>query len=1009
MLKLLTNIARFTKGILAFLLVFFLFSQQSFAQTGSKVKVFVNDSQGPVVGAAVVVKTTDNAAITDIDGVANLLQVSNDAILEISCLGYQTAEVAVAGKSEITVTLHEDSEFLEEVVVVGYGTMKKKDLTGAIQSADLETFKNAPNPTIMESLHGTVPGLNIGQVNQAGQEPSIEVRGQITINGSKNPLIVLDGAIYPGRISDLNPDDIQSIDVLKDASSKAVYGASAANGVLLITSKNGGRDRAPSITYGNSFTYSAPTIKTRPLNREEYIEYIKDVDYKNAFTAESGYLKENPNWDFSLTQVMAPTREGLQNGTEYDWWDAATTKGHLYNHTISISGGSDKVSYYISGSNTDQQAIVKNDTYKRNTLRANIDVTINKWLKAGTNTFLAFADFSGECATLNDILNVSPVVTPKDADGNWNINPSGQALLNPFLYMQSNDVDKRFQTNTLLYAQVDFPFLRGLQYRVNYNYILSTNDQRNFNEFKGSQQGQAQKNVASSNSWLLDNILSYNQSFGRHTVNATFVYGANAKNYDYTAAQAIGFATSILGFNNLQMGETPKISSSAWSQSSLYQMGRIAYNYDGRYYFTATVRRDGFSGFSEGHKFGIFPSVGLSWVISRENFFKVNWIDLLKIRASYGRTGNQVDRYSSLARISNSAYYVFGDGASTTVGTSVSSMANNDLKWETTDELNAGVDFEFFHSRLSGSIDFYHSKTHDLIWNMSIPSVTGFSSVISNVGNIQNRGVEIMLIGKPVQTKDFDWTISAAFSANKNKVVSLLGRDNDGDGKEDDLVSSGLFIGEPIGTIYTYQIDGVWQLDDKDIMAGFSPGTYKIHDFNDDGKISAAEDRVILGHTEPAFRLGITNNLRYKNFNLSFFINTIQGGKNGYMAVNNGKSEGTIGNQQNSNILTIQKDALWSPRNPEGTIQCLWHNPAVTAQRYQQRSFVRLQDISLSYDFDIPSLKKIGIKHLDVFVSGKNLLTFTKWEGWDPETAQGLNSASYPVMKSFAAGLNITL
>lgn len=992
-----------------FLLSIFIFSQQVWAQTGGKIKVSVSDSQGPVVGAAVVVKATNNAAITDFDGVANLEKVANDAVLEVSCLGYQTVEVAVAGKSVVEVVLKEDQKLLDEVVVVGYGTMKKKDLTGSIQHADLETFKDVPNTSIMESLHGTVAGLNIGEVNSAGQDPSMEVRGQITINGSTGPLVVLDGIIYSGRIADLNPDDIESVDVLKDASSKAIYGARAANGVIIITSKSGGHDRAPSITYNNSFTYSTPTVKARLLNREEYIKYMKEVDYKNAYTKESGYLQENPDWGYDLAQIFAPTREGLQNGTEFDWWEESKQTGHLYNHNVTISGGSEKVSYYISGSNTDQQSIIKNDKYKRNTFRANIDITINSWLKAGTSTFLSFVDFSGECPTLGNVTVMPPVVTPKDADGNWNINPNGQNVLNPMLYAQSEDKDKKFQANTMLYAQVDFPFLRGLQYRINYNYRLNSSATANFNEFKASQAGAASNVNAENRYWLLDNILSYNQSFGLHNINATLVYGANQTMYDTTTANGQGYATTVLGYNNLQLGEIQKIESSAYSESSLYQFGRIAYNYDGRYLFTATVRRDGFSGFAAGYKFGIFPSAGIGWVISREKFFKAPSVDILKLRLSYGRTGNQAARYSSLARVASNSYYLFGDGASTAIGTTVSSMANNSLKWETTDELNVGVDFGFFNNRLSGSIDLYKSTTRDLLWSMSIPSVTGFSSVSSNIGKIANKGIEIQMSGKPVETKDFDWTISAAFSHNDNRIVELLGKDEDGDGKEDDLISSGLFIGQPIGTIYGYQIDGMWQIDDPDIMTGFTPGTYNIHDFNGDGKISAGEDRVILGYKEPVFRLGITNSFRYKNLNFSFLINTIQGGKKGYMAGNNGSFGNTIGNAQSQNVFTFAYEDLWTPSNPNGTLQNTWNDHAVGATRYQQRSFVRLQDVTLSYAFDFAGLRKVGIKSLNVFVSGKNLLTFTKWQGWDPETAQGVAAAAFPVMKSIAAGLNITL
>lgn len=437
-------------------------------------------------------------------------------------------------------------------------------------------------------------------------------------------------------------------------------------------------------------------------------------------------------------------------------------------------------------------------------------------------------------------------------------------------------------------------------------------------------------------------------------------------------------------------------------------------NYNSKYLLTATLRRDGFSGFAENHKFGLFPSVGIGWVLSREAFLsKAECLDNLKLRASFGVTGNQTARYSSLAKVELNAgsKYVFGDGASTAIGSTVTRMSNKDLKWETTAEYNVGIDFSLFGERLNGAVDFYRSTTKNLLWDVTIPTMTGFSSVRSNVGKLRNTGLEVVLGGTPIRNREFQWNIRMNFALNRNKVVSLLGRDDDGDGKEDDLIASGLFIGEPLGTIYDYEVEGIWQLEDKEngtIMDGFYPGTYKIKDQNKDGKITAGEDRVILGHKEPAYMMGISNEFSYKGFELRFFINTIQGGKSGYRSKISkpdyiGKS---IGNAENLNWLTAYD--YWSPSNPNAKFATAWLSPTVDTNRMQNRSFVRLQDVSLSYNFNQQWTQKFGVNNLRLFVSGQNLLTFTGWDGWDPEAGIGFTTDSHPVMRTFAFGIDLT-
>ena len=570
----------------------------AFAQHGVKGKIVDAGTGESLVGVNVTVKNESSVGtISDLDGNYSLV-VSKTATLVFSYIGYISQEIPVGEKNMINVSLVEDSKTLSEVVVIGYGTMKKSDLTGSVVKADLNVMKDSPNTSIMQSLHGTVAGLQIGQTNSAGEDPSIGVRGQTTINGSTSPLIILDGIIYGGRISDINPSDIESIDILKDASSKAVYGAKAANGVLMITSKKGKRAQKPKISYSGSWAFSNPTVDYRPLNREEWMQKVRDIEYESAYTKESGYLVPNPDWDFSKSQLNVQQLDGIENGTDFNWWDEAMQTGHLFTNMVNINGGSEHVSYFLSGSWTNQRGVVKNDKYKRTTFRANIDVQATSWLKVGTNTFFSVLDYSGESPNMNALIRMPAVVTPKDADGEWITNPNGTLTMNPFLEYMVENSDKRHQINTTVYGLVSIPWIKGLTYRLNYNYTLDAKNLYNYSRYEASQQGEASKQHDNSSVWLLDNIVNYTNSFGKHAINATFVYGASRQAYDNTLAKGQQYTSTVTGYNDLGQAIIQTIRSSAYKESNLYQMLRTSYNYDSKYLLTATLRRDVFSCFA---------------------------------------------------------------------------------------------------------------------------------------------------------------------------------------------------------------------------------------------------------------------------------------------------------------------------------------------------------------------------------------------------------------------------
>lgn len=959
----------------------------------------------PIIGATIMEKGTSNGTVSDING-KFALDTNLQSELEISYIGFKNQIVKSKQGQSLTVNMTEDIESLSDVVVVGYGTMKKSDLTGSVASANLKDFENSPNTNIAQALQGTVPGLNIGQITTAGSTPSISIRGENTISGNSSVLIVLDGIIYTSSLSSINPNDIASVDVLKDASATAVYGAQAANGVLLITTKKG-KSGKPKLSFSSSYTISNPTKDLHPMNRSEYLQFTKDFWYDKAYM---GPDYTTPNPDFNIAEYLPDTPmmdsnqpDGI-SALDYDWWGEGTQTGHIFENRLSVSGGTDVVSYLMSYENTDQSGYLKNDDFKRNSIRVNLDVTPNNWLKFGLQSFASFINQDGAEPALFALMVSNPLISPYDANGDIVPYPFNTLDENPFRNSNVSDRERHNYFFANAYAEVKLP-VKGLTYRINFgnNYRIDNHDYASI--YGASLMGEAYKDHAEYYDYTVDNILNYNGQFGKHSVGMTLLYGASERKYNSTNADARNFSRLALGYNDLSLGAEQYTKSSAWDEALLYQMGRINYKYDDKYLVTATVRRDGYSGFAKNNKFAIFPSLALAWVLSQEKFFKAKWVDQLKLRAGWGISGNQTSRYKSLAKMTTSSAYVFGDGSQTEFGQMVSTMANNDLKWEKTTGMNFGLDFVLFNNRLSGTLDVYSNTTKDLLYDLSIPTMTGFSLISSNIGKLRNKGIEFTLTSRNFVTKDFEWSTTFNISSNSNKIISLTGLDNDGDGKEDDLIASNLFIGKAISSIYTYKIDGIWQLHD-DIPTGYHPGNYRVVDTNGDGE-TTVDDRTIIGKTSPAYRFGILNTLRYKSFNLSFFINSIQGGSNGYLGKNSETLVRGDTNARRWNRISELAADYWSPNNPNATYSRCTQIGTINPTRYQSRSFVRLQDVTLGYTIPQIWVNKIGLEHLNLFISGKNLLTFTNWKGWDPEANSGYGGR--PVLRSISFGLNLTL
>ncbi|MDR2470032.1 MAG: TonB-dependent receptor [Tannerella sp.] len=1002
------------RKIMYMLCVLSMCSLAVFAQ--QRVSGTVTDASGePVIGANVVEKgVIANGTITDADG-NFALPVQPNATLTVSFIGYISQEIAVGNRTTLKITLTEDSRALDEIVVIGYGTARKKDVTGAVVRADLSKLQESPNVSLGQSLQGTVPGLNVGAVNTAGSDPGITIRGRNSISGGTGPLIVLDGIIYRGALLDLNPNDIESIDVLKDASAAAIYGSQATNGVILVTSKTVKAMSKPIIEYTGSISLQeASTDKMKPRDREGFLQLIAD-----AFPTESrmgdDLMTPNPSWKVTDHMMDPLAINGYLNGTDFNWFDLLTNDHpYIQMHNLSVRGRSELSSYFMSVGLTDQQNLMLNDDYLRYNLRLNLDMRITPWLKVGTQTFFTLSDWSG--ISTAGSMGLAPITTPTDPETGELILYPYYGSLNPLYVIQQDNVDKRYNFFGNFYADVDIPFVKGLNYRLNFSQNLIEDKDFTFNPWGSNLTGSGNKQNASQYSWTADHILTYKQAFGRHDIHSTLVYGVEKRAWETTNASGSDFANDVLGYNYLGAANASRqsISSDAWEESSLYAMLRLGYTYNSRYSFTGTLRRDGFSGFGKANKFALFPSAAVAWRLSEEHFIRdnVKWIDHLKLRLSYGANGNRtVSRYQTLAKMGSRNAYLYGDGAPAEKGVRITAMANEGLKWETTNAFNVGLEFGVLNGRLSGTLEYYRSNTFDLLYNINIPNMNNnISSIPSNIGKLANRGTELSITGIPVQTKDFNWEVTFNYSLNRNRVVSILGIDNDGDGKEDDLVSSKIFIGHPYGVAYDFEQIGLWQLADYHagiIPNGFTYGSYKVSDINGDGKYTAADDRKILGYSDPSYRFSIENVLRYKAFELKLFVNSIQGGKDYYYGQ---PEDGVIPD----NVYKQNRPYwdYWTPENPNARFRQIGYYESALFQNnaayraYVQRSFIRLQNVTLSYRLPSALLKKVGIHNCKVSVNGNNLATLTDWDGWDPETGTGLGIGTYPLLRSYSMGIN---
>lgn len=969
----------------------------SFSQAQHVLRGLVLDasSEEALSGASITVPGQPGLTVkTNEDGQFTLSSTKPVATLHVNFIGYVSQEVAIENKNDVIVYLQVEEQQLDEVVVVGYGTQSKRSVTGAISSVDMESRRNMPDVSVGQALRGTLAGVQYTDNGRPGQGGDILIRGKRSLSASNNPLIVVDGAIYAGNLNDLNPNDVASMEVLKDASAVAIYGSRAANGVILITTRVG-KESKPIISLSTNYGISDFSYKPRLLTGARYLEYM--VDYQRE-------MGEDATMDNVLDYIPENVGINYQNNKEFDPWEAASQDAYTFSSDVSLSGRNENVHYYLSAGVSDAQGLVFNDRQKKHSIRTNINTKITDWLSVGINANYIKRNVSGTVASVENITKSVPygdwffddgLVRKVTVDGeNVAVNPLYYSLLTTNEHLNNN----LFATGMI---ELKAPFLEGLSYKFSYTPSVrwsSNNDFRINDVHEPGQISFARKISEQRFDGLNEHLLKYNTTFNNtHFLDVTLLYSTDSYKADGTTAMANRLASEALGWNDLTLGELQTTSSSASDGKGVSSMARINYGLKQKYYATFTVRRDGSSVFSANHKFATFPSAAVSWVASEESFFgNVEALDLLKLRVSYGAVGNQgISPYQSLELL-NAVNYVFGEPGQTYYGVFPGRMANNELKWETTYTTNIGVDFAFFRNRISGALELYNMDTKDLLVNRSIPVMTGYATVWDNLGEVNNKGIELTLNTTPIRKSDFTWDANVTFSTNKNRIVHLYRSDLDGDGIEDNDLSNQWFIGKPIDVYYDFVFNGIYQVGD-DIPEGFKAGDVILEDLDNNGAIDADDRKVVGNSTTPNVRWSLMNRFAYKNFNLSFLLNAMQGWMGSY---NREMSPGRS--------LNFVDRGWWTPVNASQSAPSINYQNRYGHRYYESRDFLRIQDVTLGYSFDEKLLSRYRIRGIEVFVSGKNLYTFTDWTGADPESGEGSVANYYPFSRIFSAGARLS-
>ncbi|MCU7552562.1 SusC/RagA family TonB-linked outer membrane protein [Chitinophagaceae bacterium LB-8] len=983
-----------------------------------EIKGVVKDEDGkPLVGASVMLKGSKIGTVTTTNGEFIITVPNNATALVVSYVGMENAEVNINGKLNLNITLHVAAGLFQDVVVVGYGTQKKQAVTGAVATAKLSTYERVPTTNVFESLKGAVPGLNISGTQKAGEVPSFSIRGTNSVNSTgSNPLVVVDGVIFAGNLADIAPGDIESFTVLKDASATAVYGSRSGNGVILIETKKGKVLGKPQFDVVLNSGISTQMKPLEVYDAQGYIKRLLDLRADRGVESDPNriefYLQPEELKNYKATADHTPTVT--------DPFSLFRQKGKLMNATISVSNRTEKTRYYMSANLTNQRGVILNDEFTRYTGRVNVETDLAKWLTVGVKTSYSYRNYPDDriysgLGDGNSIYNFSPYASVTNPDGTYAKFPqTSTSFVSPFWQLATTADNRQNSLNGIGTAVVKVPWVQGLSYTLNAGITQNWNESGSFYNLQtmsgSTKNGVANRGYSRSTSRLVDNILKYNRSFaGVHNVDLTLLNSYENANSERMAASGSGFDNLALGDYGIGAAAVQTSSSGGTESVGKGHMGRLTYTFNNKYALTGTYRRDGYSAFGKDNKWASFPGVGVNWNISKEKFMEdVKAVDNLALRVSYGSNGTRsIALYQTLASMGGGRYIFYPDN-SYTYTQSISTMASPYLVWESIVGWNTGLDFSLLKNRITGSLDLYSKYTENLINPQTLPAIGGIGSSVVNVGKIGNKGIELGLTTVNIQKHDFTWTTDFAFTLNRNKVISIYGKDNNGDGKEDDDLSRGLYIGKDRNAIYDYKIIGMWQQADKDkgtIMKGFNPGTYNIEDVSGDGNITSDKDRQFLGTGRENFRWGLTNTVAYKNWSLMAFLNSIWGGHGYFLGGNTPYFDPYVADEAHNRPVYD----YWTPTNtgaafPRPDISS--KNAAATATKYIDRSFIRLQKVALTYDMS-SLISKYGIKSMRASLSADNLFTYAPyWIGLDPEVGAGISVNSIPSIRNYSLVLS---
>lgn len=988
------------------------------------------DDGFPLPGVTVVVKGTTVGTVTNADGEFSLSVPENAKVLQFSFIGMKTQELTIGAQTTFNVTMESDVIGLEEVVAIGYGTVKKKDLTGAVTQLDAEKFEKEATSNMTTMLRGAMPGLNVNFTQSAKGLSSANdmlVRGQTSLRSDNNdqkaanaPLIVLDGMIYNGDLADINPTDIEAFDVLKDASSAAIYGSRASNGVIIITTKKGKKGK-PVINVSTSVGITTSSVSGLEfMNGQEFIDWRiagfesnerRHIgDPTKPETRKPGYYYSSDNLPDGVTVDKWKAYDGstqatdltsvwlnrigfspieitnYKSGSQYDWYPEFFQTGLTQDYNASISGRSDDVSYYFSLGYTDNEGIRYNEEFNAIRSRINLEANITKWLKVGTNTQFSVRDESPVVGDDN-FGDVNPYASYYEDDGKTiTFAPTGNvsSSRHPHRYIFYEDRFEKYNTlNSKVYGTLTLPF--GISFtseyitRFNWNreYVHRSSEDL---EWKLTN-GRAWRENTTIFEWQVNNILKWNQQFGDHSFDLTL--GQNAEKYQYwrDRMERIQFQPSdVLGYHRMQAAtEDVEIESDDQVSTGDALLARLNYIYKDRYLITGSFRRDGYSAFGQKNPRASFGSVAVGWTISEEDFFNVEWLDVLKIRASYGSNGNRgVGIYDALANLNTGKFVLIEDGKEGYVSQLYSSrMANPNLKWERTGAYNIGLDFSTLNGRIRGNIEGYYMITKDLLIPRQLPDITGYASVFSNLGQVDNQGIEFAVNTINIDQNDFQWLTTFSMSYNKNTIKHLY-YDYDENGKEVDDLGNEWFIGHAVDEIWDYKLDGIWQESEVEEAHkyGRDPGDFKIVDVKEDG-IYTKEDKVFQGTRSPKYRLTLRNDFNYKNWELAVKMYSYLD----YYSANNHRKNNDVFYDRGSSF----KVPYWTPENP--------NNEWARVESYEtgfnvweNNSFVRIDNVSVSYNVPRSLLKKAGIIDCKLSLIAQNPYVWApSWQWMDPE------------------------